>query len=586
MTLPHSSPALPPGMDPRLGRVIAIDTILPEASGDRFFTHCYGTFFAVPSLGGYDPLVGPEQLRFALGLDFPNVFTGAITPEVREKLDARAVRYWIVDPRSPQLPEIEALGGFRLLASEKDRLVFEDTRAQPLVDFAADPATRLALTYVGNSIFVPLPDGNAPSRLEISVGPTDGWWYRVDRGPWMKPDYHDNHLEVDLPASARLLEVSYFDSYFREGLGGVGGAVARAGGFAAGGAISVTSAGVRSITIWIAGLQPSFFESLTKFCLLGYRPNPYVVKPQPRHLPPTRLSLPVYWTGWLLFLFCVTLSRAQTADLPASVTLDLPLSANRALPTWLGQPQSPATTFATLNLPIIAPDATSSLLVTVYFQEKEGGFLRIIWTGTQGAQVLSDNFYENIGMANQRSLLISPPTLFGRRHAEFSMRRQQPGHPADQAGMAHEPEQPGFARGVRHAGDSVRWADPIGADLERPASARPTGGVDKPTRQCSSRRHAGANRRGGRIQRRSGRGARTPRGWRWMKRACRSGKHLIVWINEQRAGTITPEVPDLADGGFLPENGSTTYVGWRNGSYYVPVSFLKPGVNTLQFDGG
>ena len=83
------------------------------------------------------------------------------------------------------------------------------------------------------------------------------------------------------------------------------------------------------------------------------------------------------------------------------------------MPTWLGQPETPPTTFATLNLPIFAPDPNASLLVTVYFQEKQGGFMRIIWQGTQDAQVLSDNFYEDIGMANQRSLLISPTTLVG-----------------------------------------------------------------------------------------------------------------------------------------------------------------------------
>lgn len=83
------------------------------------------------------------------------------------------------------------------------------------------------------------------------------------------------------------------------------------------------------------------------------------------------------------------------------------------MPTWLGQPETPPTAFATLNLPIFTPDPNASLLVTVYFQEKQGGFMRIIWQGTQDAQVLSDNFYEDIGMANQRSLLISPTTLVG-----------------------------------------------------------------------------------------------------------------------------------------------------------------------------
>jgi hypothetical protein len=62
------------------------------------------------------------------------------------------------------------------------------------------------------------------------------------------------------------------------------------------------------------------------------------------------------------------------------------------------------------------------------------------------------------------------------------------------------------------------------------------------------------------------------------------GEHLVVWINQQRAGTITPSVPDLLDAGFLADaKASTSYVGWRDGSFYAPVSLLKEGVNTVQF---
>ena len=215
-TLPTSDNPLPPGMDARLGRVIAIDIILPEAASYRFFTHCHGTFFAVPSLGGYNPLVGVAQLRFSLGLDFPNVFPDPITPAVRQKLEARSVRYWMVDPASPQAAEVEALPGLRLLASEKDRLVFEDPQAAPLAYSSADPTKPCALTYSGNSLLIPLDGVVAP--VEVSVGPTDGWWFRIDQGPWLRPVDEDDRLKIDFPTSGRLLEISYFDPRFREGL--------------------------------------------------------------------------------------------------------------------------------------------------------------------------------------------------------------------------------------------------------------------------------------------------------------------------------------------------------------------------------
>ncbi len=67
------------------------------------------------------------------------------------------------------------------------------------------------------------------------------------------------------------------------------------------------------------------------------------------------------------------------------------------------------------------------------------------------------------------------------------------------------------------------------------------------------------------------------------------GQRLVVWVNEKRAGTITPAVPGLLDDGFFgggtaPDGSNgAAYVGWRDGSFSIPVSLLRSGVNTLQF---
>jgi hypothetical protein len=126
-----------------------------------------------------------------------------------------------------------------------------------------------------------------------------------------------------------------------------------------------------------------------------------------------RPSHPALSSGWACFLLLFLVGCLRASDLPAPVTLDFPIPANQATAELAGASRNPADDFATLDLPILTPDTNASLLVTVYFQEKQDGFMRISWQGTQGAQVLSDNFYENIGMANQRSLLISPATLIG-----------------------------------------------------------------------------------------------------------------------------------------------------------------------------
>jgi hypothetical protein len=301
--------------------------------------------------------------------------------------------------------------------------------------------------------------------------------------------------------------------------------------------------------------------------------------------PSTRLP---GWGGFVLlllgcFVFPVCSVNAASSDLPPSITLNLPVPANLATPSWLGHPETPATNFATLNLPILTPDTTASLLMTVYFQEKQGGFMRITWKGTQGAVVLSDNFYENIGMANQRSLLISPDTLAGDGvltlqcgDSVLGIQRIKLEWLANTNGLV-SPEVQGVlvtpATGAPQSAQSLNgqanpaqpavWQNQVvTVPLSDPAVRIEQGvefSVDLDAVPGSARlalKEAGLP----------------------------VGQHLVVWINQQRAGTITPTVPDLLDGGFLTDvNAAASYVGWRDGSFYVPVTLLKAGVNTVQF---
>jgi hypothetical protein len=303
------------------------------------------------------------------------------------------------------------------------------------------------------------------------------------------------------------------------------------------------------------------------------------------HLRLTRPSILPGWSGWLfLFLVGFTISaHASSSDLPPPFTLDLPIAANLATPSWLGHPETPAATFATLNLPILTPDPDASLLVTVYFQEKQDGFMRIIWKGTQDAQIIADNFYENIGMPNQRSLLIAPSTLLGdgtltfqcgdstlgiqRIKLEWLVSKSAlvspsvqdllvtpstgPTQSAEDLNGRANPTQPGA------------WDNQIVTVPLTDSALRIEQGVEF---NVDLDKVPGSARLG------------------FKEDGLPLGKHLVVWINQQRAGMITPAVPDLLDDGFLSDGTSTTsYVGWRDASFYVPVSLLKDGINAIQF---
>jgi hypothetical protein len=284
--------------------------------------------------------------------------------------------------------------------------------------------------------------------------------------------------------------------------------------------------------------------------------------------------------GVLLFVAAGALRAADTADV---FTLDLPFPAGAATPTWLGAPQVPDTTFATLNLPIDPPDATSSLLVTIFFQEKTGGFLRLTWQGGNGAELLSDNLYEGIGMNNQRSLLISPGTLQGA--GTLMLQCGDTTLDIQRIRLQWLEEQDGLVSpDIRDTlvTPSLGATEPAGTLNGQPQLAADPAWqgelVIVPVTDVPQRIEQGVEFS---VQLDSvpaaGRLALQENGLPW-------GKHLVVWINRQRAGTITPAVPELTDDGFLSQAGlPQTYFGWRKGSLYLPVSLLKAGVNTLQF---
>jgi hypothetical protein len=268
-------------------------------------------------------------------------------------------------------------------------------------------------------------------------------------------------------------------------------------------------------------------------------------------------------------------------DGPTSYVLNFPLQPNLATPTWLGQPITPTATFAKLDLPIIPVDAQSQLLVTVYFQEKEGGFLRITWTGPDGAHLLSDNFYEGISMDNQRSLLVPAAMLQDKGTLTFQCGDTTLGiqriklewlesktslvSPEVEDLLVTPATQP-----TQLARNLDGWPQPAGEGAWRDKIVTvPV--TDQPQRieqgvEFSIQLDSVPN---------SGRLSLKEAGLPW-------GKRLIVWINQQRAGTITPGVPTLEDQGYSPASGDA-YVGWREGSLFLPAAKLRVGVNTVQF---
>jgi len=205
-----------------------------------------------------------------------------------------------------------------------------------------------------------------------------------------------------------------------------------------------------------------------------------------------------------------------------------------------------------------------------------------MWQGGATPQVLSENFYEGIGMANQRSLLISPETMqgggtlvfqcgdstLGVQHIRLQWLENQKGwvNPDIQDVLVTpslgttQPAQ--ILSGQPAPSDSPAWHGQVVVvpvtDVPQRIEQGVEFAVELDTVPSVARLELKEN------------------GLPW-------GQHLVLWINQERVGTLTPEVPDLRDEGFLPEaDAPDTYVGWRDGSLFVPVSFFKPGDNAVQ----
>jgi hypothetical protein len=213
-TLPATVQPVLPSMDSQLGRVVTLADYVPESLNALDLTHAYATYFAFPSVGGYNPLVGADQIDYALRLEFPNFCTQPLTPDLRKQLESRSVRYWIIDSHSSQAKKWQSLPGLKTLESTPGRIVLEDTQSPPLVYSTANPIVPCVMTYSGNSMLISLKDATSP--VFVSLAPTDGWWYRVDHGPWVKARYENLGLIIPFDTPSNQLEVSYFDSRFHQ----------------------------------------------------------------------------------------------------------------------------------------------------------------------------------------------------------------------------------------------------------------------------------------------------------------------------------------------------------------------------------
>src|ERR1700722_12678912 len=98
-----------------------------------------------------------------------------------------------------------------------------------------------------------------------------------------------------------------------------------------------------------------------------------------------------------------------------SFTFDLRATGRLEFPSWIpDRPLASPKSQAELSFPVVPGADDDDLALTVVFQEEIGGFLSVYWESALGKrQLLAPNLFENIGLLNQRTLLINRPTMGG-----------------------------------------------------------------------------------------------------------------------------------------------------------------------------
>ena len=224
------------------------------------------------------------------------------------------------------------------------------------------------------------------------------------------------------------------------------------------------------------------------------------------------------------------------------------------------------------------------LALTVVFQEEVGGFLSVYWESALGKrQLLTPNLFENIGLLNQRTLLINRPTMGGPGKVVLK---------SSQAVLNILRVRLDWARpGVVRLVDNV----PNGALVT-------TGGkMFAPEEVDGSPLTPIADSWEGRILTTSvtDQAERIEKGVEYavsvpnkvsrvrievLVNGLQLDQSLTLWLNGAVVGTLALEVPDLTDPGYEKgDDGAMHFAGWRKGVLILGGDQLPVGENHFQF---
>jgi hypothetical protein len=291
-----------------------------------------------------------------------------------------------------------------------------------------------------------------------------------------------------------------------------------------------------------------------------------------------RSSIPV--AAGILYLAAVNCCLAD------SFTFDLKATGRLEFPAWIpDRPLASPKSQAELSFPVVPGADDDDLALTVVFQEEVGGFLSVYWENSLGKrQLLAPNLFENIGLANQRTLLINRPTMGGPGKVVLKSSQSV----LNILRVRLDWARPGVVRMVDNipngalvttGGKMFAPEEVDGSPLTPIADSwegqiLTTSVTDQPER----------------IEKGIDFSVTVPRKVSRVRievlvNGLRLDQSLALWLNGDQVGNLALEVPDLTDPGYEKgEDGNMHYTGWRKGVLILRSDQLPVGENHFQFE--
>jgi hypothetical protein len=291
-----------------------------------------------------------------------------------------------------------------------------------------------------------------------------------------------------------------------------------------------------------------------------------------------RSSIPV--AAGILYLAAVNCCLAD------SFTFDLKATGRLEFPAWIpDRPLASPKSQAELSFPVVPGADDDDLALTVVFQEEVGGFLSVYWENSLGKrQLLAPNLFENIGLANQRTLLINRPTMGGPGKVVLKSSQSV----LNILRVRLDWARPGVVRMVDNipngalvttGGKMFAPEEVDGSPLTPIADSwegqiLTTSVTDQPERiEKGIDFSVTVPRKVSRVR------------MEVLVNGLRLDQSLALWLNGDQVGNLALEVPDLTDPGYEKgEDGNMHYTGWRKGVLILRSDQLPVGENHFQFE--